>query len=91
MEGVSLKAHEEITAENDLPPAFDTGIICQAKICPSQFIFDLLEAIFNPGPETIKLSDNKLNFSGKVRHDKPGIFGVWVGYRTLGYRDRTQA
>jgi hypothetical protein len=58
----------------------------KAKICPTQFIFNLLEAIFNPSSETIKLSHNKLNFSGKVRHEQPGVFGVWVGCRTLGYR-----
>jgi len=77
-----LQAHQQIGAEDQFPPAFDTGRVRQPVIRPSKFVLGLLEAILDPGPQAEGVADAALNCSGEIRHDLPGrVAGQVKGIR----------
>ena len=44
-----LQAHEQIGTGDEFPPAFNGGIIGDAKISPAQLIFRVFKTVFDPG------------------------------------------
>ena len=63
---MALQTHEQIGAEHDLPPALNLRIVRHSIIGPTQFVFRMFQAVFNPGAQAIGIADGLLNLAFEI-------------------------
>ena len=71
-----------ISAEDNFPPTLNGRVVSQTLIRPAQLVFSVLEAIFNPGAQSIQIAECLTKVSLKIGHQQTGCSSRecdWIG------------